>query len=222
MTRYTAQSCYQFRKLREIEMAAEDQSIDQTDLKDQVEEITETLEDVVSDNEGAESSEQNKAESADSVLLEEIQALKDQLLRGQAEMHNLRRRTEKDVQKAHKFGQEKLIKELLPVIDNFERAIETASEGEENPVLEGVKMTQGLMLAAVEKFDVVVVDPMGEPFDPQLHQAMSMIENPLVESNTVIAVMQKGYTLAGRLLRPAMVMVSKGGTVEPSSIDEKA
>lgn len=203
-------------------MAAEDQSIDQTDLKDQVEEITETLEDVVSDNEGAESSEQNKAESADSVLLEEIQALKDQLLRGQAEMHNLRRRTEKDVQKAHKFGQEKLIKELLPVIDNFERAIETASEGEENPVLEGVKMTQGLMLAAVEKFDVVVVDPMGEPFDPQLHQAMSMIENPLVESNTVIAVMQKGYTLAGRLLRPAMVMVSKGGTVEPSSIDEKA
>lgn len=212
-------------------MSAEDQSLDQNDLNNQVEETAKAVNENTSPEEGVDetvSAEGDVVDSdvnevaADSEVNEEVKALKDQLLRVQAEMHNLRRRTEKDIQKAHKFGQEKLIKELLPVLDNLERAVEAAPEGEENPVLEGVKLTQTIMESAMDKFEVVVVDPMGEPFDPQHHQAMSMVENLLVEPNTVIAVMQKGYTLAGRLIRPAMVMVSKGGVVESNGIDEKA
>ncbi|AJQ97438.1 nucleotide exchange factor GrpE [Gynuella sunshinyii] len=153
---------------------------------------------------------------------EEIAALKEQLLRVHADMQNLRRRMEKDVEAAHKFGQEKLIKELLPVMDNLERALEAApqEERDSNPVLEGVNMTLGLFTSALNKSDVHAINPEGEPFDPQLHQAMSMVDNPEVEPNTVIAVMQKGYTLAGRLVRPAMVMVSKGGGQK--TIDEQA
>ncbi|WP_428242478.1 nucleotide exchange factor GrpE [Gynuella sp.] len=153
---------------------------------------------------------------------EEIAALKEQLLRVHADMQNLRRRMEKDVEAAHKFGQEKLIKELLPVMDNLERALEAApqEERDSNPVLEGVNMTLGLFTSALNKSDVQAINPEGEPFDPQLHQAMSMVDNPEVEPNTVIAVMQKGYTLSGRLVRPAMVMVSKGGGQK--TIDEQA
>lgn len=203
-------------------MSAEDKSLDSQSPEEQV---TDPIDEVSSDEAiDLDEKSETEGEAGASAAQDEINGLKEQLLRQQAEMQNLRRRTEKDVQNAHKFGQEKLIKELLPILDNFDRAIEAAPEGGEvDPVLEGVRMTQGMMYSALEKFNVVTVDPMGEPFDPQVHQAMSMVENPLVEPNTVIAVMQKGYTLSGRLLRPAMVMVSKGGTVEPTSgIDEKA
>jgi len=206
-------------------MSAEDKSLDSENIDESMADQTDEVstDDSIELDEAV-SEQTTEGEAPESSSDEEIQSLKDQILRMQAEMQNLRRRTEKDVQNAHKFGQEKLIKELLPILDNFDRAIEAAPEGGEvDPVLEGVRMTQGMMYSALEKFNVVTVDPMGEPFDPQVHQAMSMVENPLVEPNTVIAVMQKGYTLSGRLLRPAMVMVSKGGTVEPTSgIDEKA
>jgi len=212
-------------------MSAEDKSLDSQSPEDQVKDHKDEvgsdepmdLDTSTAETEAEASDTDSEGDTTDSGYQDEVNSLKEQMLRMQAEMQNLRRRTEKDIQNAHKFGQEKLIKELLPILDNFDRAIEAAPEGEENPVLEGVRMTQGLLSSALEKFNVVAVDPMGEPFDPQLHQAMSMVENPLVEPNTVIAVMQKGYTLSGRLLRPAMVMVSKGGTVEPvSGIDEKA
>jgi molecular chaperone GrpE len=97
------------------------------------------------------------------------------------------------------------------VVDNLERALEAAS-GEDDvvkPIAEGVELTLKSFLDALSKFNIEQVDPQGEPFDPNLHQAMSMIENDEVEPNSVIAVMQKGYTLNGRLVRPAMVMVSK-------------
>ena len=212
-------------------MSAEDKSLDSQSPEDQVKDHKDEvgsdepmdLDTPTAETEAGVSDTDSEGDTTDSGYQDEVNSLKEQLLRMQAEMQNLRRRTEKDVQNAHKFGQEKLIKELLPILDNFDRAIEAAPEGDENPVLEGVRMTQSLLSSALEKFNVVVIDPMGEPFDPQLHQAMSMVENPLVEPNTVIAVMQKGYTLSGRLLRPAMVMVSKGGTAEPvSGIDEKA
>ncbi|GGY37443.1 protein GrpE [Bacterioplanes sanyensis] len=150
---------------------------------------------------------------------EEIAELKEQQLRIQAEMQNVRRRAELDVEKAHKFGLEKFASEMLTVVDNLERALAAAGEDEATKALrEGVEMTLSGLLAALEKFQVHPVDPQGEPFDPELHQAMSMVENPEVDANTVIAVMQKGYTISGRLLRPAMVMVSKGA----GKVDEQA
>ena len=148
----------------------------------------------------------------------------EQYLRAEAEMANLRRRVEKDVENAHKFGQEKLVKEMLTVADNLERtlaAIETETD-EVAPLKEGVEMTLKGLLDTFEKLNVEVIDPQGHPFDPQLHQAMSMVENPDVEPNTVIAVMQKGYTLHERLVRPAMVMVSKGSGGGGQSINETA
>lgn len=152
---------------------------------------------------------------------------RDDLLRVQAEMQNLRRRTQQDVEKAHKFGQEKFSAELLSVIDNLERALAAASAHEDETVkaiYEGVDLTLKSFMDCFSKFNIETVDPLGEPFDPALHQAMSIQENPDVEPNTVIAVMQKGYTLHGRVLRPAMVMVSKaaGGAATGGNIDEQA
>lgn len=137
---------------------------------------------------------------------------KDEVLRVQAEMQNLRRRTEQDVEKAHKFGQERLSTELLAVMDNLERALQVGMDREDESVkalLEGVELTLKSFVDCFRKFGIEQIDPLGEPFDPQLHQAMTMQENPNVEPDTVTAVMQKGYTLHGRVIRPAMVMVSK-------------
>jgi len=136
---------------------------------------------------------------------------KDQALRAQAEMENIRRRAALDVEKANKFALEKFAGELLPVIDNMERAIEMADKAEDSlkPMIEGVELTLKTLLAAVSKFGVNQVDPQGESFNPDYHQAMSMVENAELAPNTVLAVMQKGYTLNGRLLRPAMVMVTR-------------
>ncbi len=115
------------------------------------------------------------------------------------------------MEKARKFALEQFARELLPVVDNLERAVEAAGGDDEavKPIAEGVDLTLKSFLGALKKFNIEAVDPQGEPFDPNLHQAMSMVENNEVEPNSVIAVMQKGYTLNGRLLRPAMVMVSK-------------
>jgi molecular chaperone GrpE len=127
-------------------------------------------------------------------------------------MQNLRRRTEQDVEKAHKFGQEKFSGELLQVMDNLERSLAAAADSEDEVVKaihEGVDLTLKSFADCFAKFNIEAVDPLGEPFDPQLHQAMSIQESPEAEPNTVIAVMQKGYTLHGRVIRPAMVMVSK-------------
>lgn len=137
---------------------------------------------------------------------------KDDLLRVKAEMQNLRRRTEQDIEKAHKYGQEKFSIELLSVMDNLERALEAASEHDNETVkaiYDGVELTRKSFIDCFNKFNIEAVDPLGEPFDPELHQAMSTQENNEVEPNTVVAVMQKGYTLHGRVIRPAMVMVSK-------------
>jgi molecular chaperone GrpE len=144
-------------------------------------------------------------------LQQEVADAKDAALRAQADAQNAKRRAEQDVERARKFALERFCSELLPVVDNLERALESASGGEEavKPIAEGVELTLKSFLDALRKFNIEAVDPQGEPFDPNLHQAMSMVENPEVEPNTVIAVMQKGYTLNGRLVRPAMVMVSK-------------
>lgn len=141
----------------------------------------------------------------------EAAAAREQALREQAEAQNARRRAERDVEKAHKFALEKFTNDLLPVVDNLERAIASIDTGNEQfkAVGEGVELTLKSLVDALKRHQVEAVDPEGEPFDPQLHQAMSMVENPDVEPNTVINVFQKGYTLHGRLVRPAMVVVAK-------------
>jgi len=132
--------------------------------------------------------------------------------RAQAEIQNMRRRAELDVEKARKFALEKFTGELLPVVDSLERAIESCQAEDEatKTLKEGVEMTLKLLLDGMGKFNVETVDPQGQAFNPEHHQAMSMVEAPDAEPNTVVAVMQKGYLLNGRLVRPAMVMVAKG------------
>ena len=163
------------------------------------------------------SEEQNDQVDAETLAQElaaavaEIESLKDQMLRIQAEAQNVRRRAEQDVEKAHKFGVEKFANEMLPIVDSLERAIEVFGDDEAlKPMREGVEMTMKMFLSGLEKFKMEQVSPLGETFDPALHQAMSMVEAPDAEANSVIAVMQKGYTLHGRLVRPAMVVVAKG------------
>jgi len=136
---------------------------------------------------------------------------KDGVVRAAADVDNIRRRAAQDVEKAHKFALEKFANELLPVIDNLERAIEFSDKENETlkPLLEGIDMTVKSFNDAVSRFGVEIVNPQGEQFNPDFHQAMSIQPSNDVTPNTVLAVMQKGYTLNGRLLRPAMVMVSK-------------
>ncbi len=158
-------------------------------------------------------------ETADEKLIAEMAVLKEDVIRAKAEVQNMRRRAELDVEKAHKFGTEKFARELLAVVDNLERAIASAPEDEVvKPFLEGVEMTQKSFQDTLAKFKVDVIDPEGHPFDPALHQAISMVDAPDAEPNTVLNVVQKGYTNHGRLLRPAMVVVSKAAP----KVDEKA
>lgn len=155
---------------------------------------------------------QAKLESMQQELLEAT----DKSLRTSAEMQNLRRRTERDVENAHKFGQEKLVSALLPVLDNLDRALAavpeesiTSEDEGMKSLIEGLELTRKTALDALGKFSVEVLEPQGEPFDPEFHEAMTMVPSDTAEPNTVIEVLQKGYTLSGRLLRAAMVVVSK-------------
>lgn len=132
----------------------------------------------------------------------------EQLLRTKAEMENLRRRTEKDLENAHKYAIEKFVTELLPIIDSMEMGL-NVEEASVDSMKQGMELTINMMKSAFDKFNIGIINPQDEKFDPELHQAMSMQPTEDVEPNTVIAVMQKGYTLNGRLVRPAMVMVSK-------------
>lgn len=205
-------------------MGVEDEKLNEEQASTE-EMITESLE-VQSEEtseataEQAESTDQKDWQKEAQSLAEQIGTFKDQALRAQAEMQNIRRRAEQDVEKAHKFALEKFAKELLPVVDSLEKAIEAevASGNESTSLREGVEMTLSMFLSGIKKFNLEQIDPVGQPFDPAHHEAMSMVDAPGAEPNTVIAAMQKGYTLSGRLIRPAMVIVAKGNT----KIDEQA
>ena len=135
---------------------------------------------------------------------------KDLSLRAQAEAVNVKRRAEQDVEKAHKFALEKFVNELIPVVESLEKGIESAEqeEGQVETMLEGMRLTHKQLLDALAKFKVEQVNPEGQPFDPNFHQAISMVPNPDMEPNTIMNVFQKGYTLHDRVIRPAMVVVS--------------
>ncbi|EOC1268285.1 nucleotide exchange factor GrpE [Cronobacter malonaticus] len=136
---------------------------------------------------------------------------RDIVLRMKAEMENLRRRTEQDIEKAHKFALEKFINELLPVIDSLDRALEVANKENQDmaAMVEGIELTLKSMLDVVRKFGVEVIADTNVPLDPNVHQAIAMVESEDVAPNHVLAVMQKGYTLNGRTIRAAMVTVAK-------------
>jgi molecular chaperone GrpE len=145
----------------------------------------------------------------------------DNVLRARAEGENVRRRSEVEIDKARKFALNKFTEELLPVIDNLERAIEMADKNDEalKSMIEGVELTLKTMMATVEKFGLKQHNPVGQSFNPEFHQAMSIQESAEHEPNTVMLVMQKGYELNGRIIRPAMVMVSKAAA---GSVDMQA
>lgn len=149
--------------------------------------------------------------------LEESRAAADQaqeqVLRAAAESENVRKRAQRDVENARKFALERFANDLLPVVDSLERAVDSArasnTEGSAGAIADGVELSLKLFLDTLAKADLVQLDPMGEPFDPKFHQAVGMIESDRSEPGSVLQVLQKGYTLNGRLVRPAMVIVSK-------------
>lgn len=140
-----------------------------------------------------------------------VQSQADQLLRMQAEMENQRKRAQNDVNKAHKFALEKFALDLLPVKDSLEMGLHAAKveDAEPSKIIEGSELTLKMLAQALEKYNIVEVNPIDEKFDPEFHQAMSMQPVEGKEPNTVASVMQKGYLLNDRLIRPALVMVAK-------------
>jgi molecular chaperone GrpE len=186
----------------------EEQTSPEVENPEEAEQLqSEAEQDAVEEQEPTVESLQARVES----LEEELVNTKDQALRTAAEAQNVRRRAEQETDKARKFALEKFSGSLLDVVDNLERAISSADRDNEAlaGLLDGIDLTYKSFIDTLAKFQVEQLDPAGEPFDPQFHQAMTMVPNPDLEPNTVMDVMQKGYTLNGRLLRPAMVVVSK-------------
>jgi len=160
------------------------------------------------------SAEQEKINELELALVAAQSTVIDQkysVIHAKAEVDNVRRRSAQDVEKARKFALEKFAAEILTTVDNLERSLQSIDKDNEanKTIIEGVELTLQGLIASLEKFGVKAVDPQDQPFNPEFHQAMSMQEVEGVAPNTVIAVMQKGYELNGRLVRPAMVMVSK-------------
>jgi len=173
-------------------------------------------------------------------LAREAAEYKDRLLRTLAEMENLRRRTEREVADTRQYAVANFARDLLGVADNMQRALDTLSadfRDQADPVvkshIEGVEITERELVKVMEKHGIKRFDPQGQKFDPNLHQAMLEIPDPSVPSGTVVQVMQPGYMIADRVLRPALVGVSRGGpkaapaaneneAQQPSSIDTEA
>ena len=201
-------------------MSNEDKKIQEEELQQQDSAVETDVEAVGTDadiewNEASDFGEQEaKIAQLEAALLSSEakgKELQDSVLRAKAEMENMRRRTEQEVDKARKYALNKFAEELLPVIDNLERAISAADVEHEavKPLFEGVELTHKTFVDAIAKFGLKEINPEGEAFNPEYHQAMSIQESPDHKSNTVMFVMQKGYELNGRVIRPAMVMVAK-------------
>ncbi|MDF7670570.1 nucleotide exchange factor GrpE [Orbaceae bacterium ESL0721] len=191
---------------QEKTVSEHDNNIDPTNSTDTVSEDSQ----VVDENELIKAKDQRIAE-----LEKELQVAKknesEAAIRARAEIENVRKRVEQDVEKAHKFALEKFSNELLPVIDNLERALESTdkSNPEHKAMIEGLELTLKSFLDTVKKFGIEVVSTEGDQLNPEFHQAISMVESPEHKSGQIVNTIQRGYTLNGRLLRPAMVVVAK-------------
>ena len=156
----------------------------------------------------------------------EAETARERALRAAAEAENTRKRADRSIENAHKFALEKFVNDLLPAVDSFERAVDAANaaqagdgtvqDGTVGAIAEGIELSLKLLGEAMQRQGIEVVDPLGAPFDPKLHEAMSMIESDTAEPNSVIEVFQKGYTVNGRLARPARVIVAR----EPTPVTE--
>ena len=165
-------------------------------------------------------------------LAKELQEAKDKaqenwdlLLRAKAELENVRKRAKLDVEKAHKYSVEGLAKELLNVVDSLEKGLEV-SAAEENEqissIMQGVRLTYKLLIDTLAKFGINEINPMGEAFDPSKHEALSMQESDEIEPNNILLVVQKGFSISERILRPAKVIVAKPKASSVPKVDEKA
>ncbi len=187
---------------------------DDQDIEANGDESSEFTEELVADSEdpSLEESDEEHLQEEDQKSAEvlEITNLKDQLLRSAAEFENLKRRTVRDIENAHKFGTEKLISDLFPVIDSLEKAIETAQDVEgAEAIAEGLELSLKLFMDSLSRNGLSSVDPVGMPFDPSLHEALAVVPNENAEPNSVMEVIQKGFTLNERLVRAAKVIVVK-------------
>ncbi len=187
-----------------------------------------TLDEQASDLQTDEHDTENASVSTDQQRIEQLEdelaGAKENVLRATAEMQNVRRRADQDIEKAHKFALEKFATDLLAVLDSLERGLEVSDPTDEKirPMREGMELTYKLFLDTLKRFKVERLDPQGEPFNPEQQQAMAMEESIHVEPNSVLKVFQCGYSMNGRLLRPAMVVVSKAPSEAPVKIDEQA
>ncbi|MCK9535376.1 MAG: nucleotide exchange factor GrpE [Pseudomonas sp.] len=173
--------------------------------------LDEQTSDLHAEEQNAETNAADSAEQRIAELEDQLAGAQENVLRAAAEAQNIRRRAEQDIEKAHKFALEKFATDLLAVLDSLERGIEVSNAENEaiRPMLEGMQLTYKLFLDTLKRFNVERVDPQGEPFNPEQHQAMAMEESATLEPNSVLKVFQCGYMMNGRLLRPAMVVVSK-------------
>ncbi len=148
----------------------------------------------------------------------------EKAVRAQAELENVRRRGQRDLENAHKYGLEKFLQDLLPIQDSLEMGVEAAKQesADVNKLIEGSELILKMLADLMDKNGIESIHPLGEPFDPEHHQAMSLLESHEHEPNTVMTVMQKGYKLNDRLVRPAMVTVSKEPANSENNVDEKA
>lgn len=183
----------------------EAQDLTDEETSEVVEEAGEETEATVEEDEKVQEETSNE-DNADPANLED-ESLKSALARLQADFQNYRNRTEKERASIHAYANEKLVKKLLPVIDNLERAI--ATEKEHDAFFEGVQMIYNELIKVLEKEDIVRFDPVGEKFDPNFHQAVFMEESETVESEHIIETFQVGYKIKDKVIRPAMVKVSK-------------
>jgi molecular chaperone GrpE len=142
-------------------------------------------------------------------LRAELQQARDQMLRALAELDNVRKRAQRDVEQAHRYALEKFAAELLPVKDSLELAVENASRADASQLAEGQAATLKLLAKALERGGIVEIDPLGQPFDANQHEAMAAQPSDTAEPNSVLSVVQRGYSLNGRLLRPARVIVAR-------------
>ena len=186
-----------------------------------------TLDEQASDMNAEQQAATNPADLAQERIVElegQLVSAQENALRAAAEAQNIRRRAEQDIEKAHKFALEKFATDLLAVLDSLERGLEVSDPADEKirPMREGMELTYKLFLDTMKRFQVERVDPQGEPFNPEQHQAMAMEESIHAEPNSVLKVFQCGYMMNGRLLRPAMVVVSKAPSEPPVKIDEQA
>ena len=162
--------------------------------------------------------------AGEETLRAELQERQDRFVRLQADFENFRRRTLKEREEAYQYGHQNLVKDLLPTVDNLERAIEHARKsGREDldGLLQGIDLVQRELMGVLAKHGVTEIEALGQAFDPSVHEALAQVEDPTVPVNTVVQVFQKGYRLRDRLLRPAQVVVSRAGSREPQGVERE-